>query len=95
MNVAGRSRCLSQSTDIPFYRQNFNIIALQETWTAEIPTLEGYYSYAVKAAPGRGPGRLKGGLCILISLCLRATCKEFPVSNGSTYIMGKLQFNNH
>ena len=77
-NVAGWSRCLTQSADIPFFRQSFDIIALQETWTAATLKLDGYYAFVVKAVPGRGPGRLKGGLSILISTTVKVNCKELP-----------------
>ena len=77
-NVAGWHRCLADSTDIPFLRRKFDIIALQETWTDDPLWLGGFHAFKVEARPGKGPGRLKGGLGILVSTALKVTCLELP-----------------
>ena len=60
-NVAGWTRCISHTHDTPFFRSKYDIILLQETWSDKDIILDGFDSFMVKAIPGRGPGRLKGG----------------------------------
>ena len=77
-NVAGWLRCLSSYVDVPFIHQSYDIIIIQETWFANVLVLDGYSSYKLDAVPGKGPGRLKGGLGILISNSLKVDCQLKP-----------------
>ena len=74
--MAGWFRCRADSPKIPFYRRKYDIIALQETWTDVPFILNVYHAFELAALPGMGPGRLKGGLGILISTQLKVKCTE-------------------
>uniref|UniRef100_A0A2H6MU70 Endonuclease/exonuclease/phosphatase domain-containing protein n=1 Tax=Micrurus carvalhoi TaxID=3147026 RepID=A0A2H6MU70_9SAUR len=69
-NVAGWYRF--RGLNYPDALLDKDIILVQETWTMDDFLLKGYKSYKLEARPGRGPGRLKGGLGIFISTNLRA-----------------------
>ena len=82
MGWAGRVR----DDCVRTYLSKHDILLLQETWTTEYPTLEGFKAYGISAEPSNH-GRAKGGLGILISTALKVKVNVIPSNLQSAMVI--------